>query len=61
MKKAVVAIGVGLAMLAVVIMVHHLAKHGYLVDEHDMKSHEFLAGVFASLGAGFLAGGLLQA
>ena len=54
----VLAIGIGLAVLSVALLVHHGIKHGYLVDQKDVMNHEFFIALFGALGAGLIIGGL---
>lgn len=60
-KKVATLIGVGLAVLGIVILMHHLAKHGYLADYENVMNHEFYVALFTSLGAGLIVGGISQA
>lgn len=50
-------IGLAFVGLATVILLHHLAKHGYLIDKNDVSSHEFVVGLFGAFGIGAIIGG----
>lgn len=53
----IVAVGVGLAVLAIALLVHHAIKHGYLMDSKDVMNHEFFIALFGALGVGLIIGG----
>ncbi|AFU57310.1 hypothetical protein Ngar_c03620 [Candidatus Nitrososphaera gargensis Ga9.2] len=56
-NNLVVGLAIGLLAAAVLIMLHHWNKHGYIIDKNDVNSHEFFAGLASALGAGLLIGG----
>lgn len=58
--RPIVFIAVGLLALAGLILAHHFAKHGYLIDHNDINNHEFFVAIFGALGAGALLGGLIE-
>lgn len=60
-RKVATLIGVGIAVLGVMLLLHHAAKHGYLVDYENVMNHEFFVAMFTSLGVGLIVGGISQA
>lgn len=55
--RKVLYVGIGFASFAFALLLHHWAKHGYLVDKHDIENHEFFIGAFGMLGLGLIIGG----